>query len=287
MADDDDESDIRSIDEDEAEDDRNKKTNKIQTTRDPQVLYISWQRVLTEFELRFDGVFEESTVSVKAHLDLTEILVDGAKGRWRHVLLLDCLAAFWLQKDKSRAECEGRRRFDQYAALREAVTTAAAESFIARCFRGQSDVPSRMMLVNVPQPWCDSALLEKHFLDDTTLRRQAAEQLFSLPLVKERGFVACVSEVVGQLYAQHFGGDRQRDPRFGVDRFAQQESSVHARCSELAAFSAANITNHGNQAWKRPRGKTNLSRVLEIDPANIGVAVAQHHEVGSELDEAH
>lgn len=38
-------------------------------------------------------MFEASTVSAKAHLDLTEILVDGAKGRWSHVLLLDCL--FW------------------------------------------------------------------------------------------------------------------------------------------------------------------------------------------------
>lgn len=235
-------SDIRSVDEEEEKREVKRQhsscdaTNLMKTGR---VLHVSWKRILSEFENRFDDVFENSIS--KAHLDLTEILVDGAKGKWRHVLLLDTIASFALKKEKSRAVCD-RRRFDQYAALHEAVATAAAEAFIERCLRGQETnvPPERMVLVDMPQPWCDSALLRTHFLEDTTsknwkMRRQAAEQLFSLPLIKDLGFVNCITLVVGQLYSQHFGAD-QKDPRLGVDRFAQQESAVHARCSDLLDF---------------------------------------------------
>jgi len=41
-------------------------------------------------------------------------------------MLLDTLVAFLLRKEKSQIDCD-RRRFNQYAALREAVCCVASE----------------------------------------------------------------------------------------------------------------------------------------------------------------
>lgn len=91
------------------------------------VLVISWITILEEFDKRYDVVFE--SCSAKIHLDTSKTIIDGAKGRWRHVTLLDTLIAYGLGRERSKEDCE-RRRFNQYLALEEAVCFACAEALI-------------------------------------------------------------------------------------------------------------------------------------------------------------
>jgi hypothetical protein len=43
---------------------------------------ISWENVVTEYIKRYDAVF--CATSAKAHLDVCDIVVDGAKDKWRY-----------------------------------------------------------------------------------------------------------------------------------------------------------------------------------------------------------
>lgn len=224
--------------------------------------------------VRFNSVFECN--SAKAHLDLTEILVDGAKGKWRHLLLLDTISSFAVNREKSRAECE-RRRFDQYTALSESIANAAGEAYLARCFRGQTDMPDSVKVVDLCAPWNNIDVLKAHFLEDTSSkswekRKQAADQLLNTDLIKEKGFANTISMVINNIYRVHF--TPKLDKRGALyDRFSTDERIVNSKCSEMLVYSRSKVSQgkaqapgvDENGATSQPIGAA-LQRIVKDDP---------------------
>ena len=207
-------------------------------------------------------------------MDLTEVLVDGAKNKWKNLLLLDTVASFACKKERSRAECE-RRRFDQYAALREAVCKVTSEAFISRSFRGVSSFPGDWMLVDFCSPWDSIEVLRAHFLEDSLSkswekRRQAADQLLDLSDIKETmSILPMVVAVVGHLYKYHFCGQSGRGPSSPLNptpceamvacegelaghcdavkdtHYLRDERAIHNKCLAFLSFSQSYITAPG------------------------------------------
>ena len=241
---------------------------------DIDILYVSYARILEEFDYKYQSVFDGGN-SAKAHLDLTEIVVDGAKGKWKHVLLLDTVASFAVRKDKSRAECASRR-FDQYTALRESLSTAAGEALIARCFRGHVNVPDKMVLVDLPYPWADSDELRLHFLEDTSskswkMRWQAAQQLLDIHVVRQLGFINIIHTVLERLYAHHFA-KKDAPARITMgNRFTQEEGIIYSKCCEFANYSHSTVTLPFDTGATEPiknlhGGNPSLQWIVQEDP---------------------
>lgn len=182
------------------------------------------------------------------------------------MLLLDTVASFACNKERSRAECE-RRRFDQYAAFREAVCTVTSEAFIARSFRGVASFPGDWMLVDFCSPWDNIEVLRAHFLEDSfskswEKRRQAADQLLDLSDIKESmSILPMLVAVVGQLYKYHFCGQSGPGPFHPLNpaprealvagevelaghgdaekdtQYLRDERAIHSKCSDFLSFS--------------------------------------------------
>jgi hypothetical protein len=88
---------------------------------------VAWKDVVRYFDREYNAVF--TTSSAKAHLDVSDVIIDGAKDQWRHVLLLDAIVCFASFNERSKQDCE-RRRFDQYSILRESVSAACGSSIV-------------------------------------------------------------------------------------------------------------------------------------------------------------
>lgn len=138
------------------------------------VLVISWITILEEFDKRYDVVFE--SCSAKIHLDTSKTIIDGAKGRWRHVTLLDTLIAYGLGRERSKEDCE-RRRFNQYLALQEAVCFACAEALIwhsTELFsKGDKSTSSTVnpymcTVTDIPQAWSTTENLKMDLLHQSS-----------------------------------------------------------------------------------------------------------------------
>lgn len=57
-----------------------------------QTIKVSWKDILSKFSSRYDSVY--MTKDRKAHFDCLNLVVDGAKERWKDLLLLDAIIAF-------------------------------------------------------------------------------------------------------------------------------------------------------------------------------------------------
>ena len=67
-----------------------------------QILYIhmaqlSWSLIVRHFEERYDEVYMHR--DVKAHFDFSNEVIDGAKERWRTLILLDAIACCMSKRD--------------------------------------------------------------------------------------------------------------------------------------------------------------------------------------------
>lgn len=115
--------------------------------------------------------------------------------------------------DKSRRE-SGRRRFNQYVALRESVCYACGEAWIKRIDRQsiaylehESEFPSSIALENVTFPWdsCDS--LRHDFMIDApkksyNKRLQIIDGYFCINIFKEKTMFEILSTAVTIIYCQ-------------------------------------------------------------------------------------
>lgn len=139
-------------------------------------LRVCWDTIDQEFNSRFRKIYSVS--ATKFHLDVSNVSVDGAKEKWKDVILLDCLLAFSLNQE--RGKCEGkRRRFDQYTALRESVCIAIGEAWVRRFSerlmspdpRIQESVfvpPLSVTIYDVRYPWTNILSLRHQFLSQST-----------------------------------------------------------------------------------------------------------------------
>ena len=196
-----------------------------------EVFAIPWNDVIKLFEGEFDNIF--GTSSCKAHLDVSEVLVDGAKGRWKHVLLLDTIVAFALGLEKARPDSE-RRRFNQYSTLRECVVTifhrlwvefvTKQQTYLVEKLKETSDqsevlkiykiiqnlaiLPKKIRVTGVSFPWHDCIILKNHLLAQSTAKswkkREESVTFLIDKLQQYNGtLLELYSEVVNKLYYQH------------------------------------------------------------------------------------
>jgi len=186
-----------------------------------KVMGFSWSRLVEEFDKRYDTVF--GSISAKAHLDISACVIDGAKDRWKHVMLFDTLVAFLLRREKSQVDCD-RRRFNQYAALRESVCCVASESFIKYSFAqividekaleieqssGLNVMPGRIEIKDMSLKWLSLDNLRVHLLDHSTSkswkkRKSSVDSLCTIPQVLELGLSGLIHKVVETIYREHF-----------------------------------------------------------------------------------
>ncbi len=203
----------------------------IDTENNIEVFAIPWNDVIKLFEGEFDNIF--GTSSCKAHLDVSEVLVDGAKGRWKHVLLLDTIVAFAFGLEKARPDSE-RRRFNQYSTLRECVVTifhklwvefvTKQQTYLVEKLKETSDqaevlniyktiqnlaiLPKKIRVTGVSFPWHDCIILKNHLLAQSTAKswkkREESVTFLIDKLQQYNGtLLELYSEVVNKLYYQH------------------------------------------------------------------------------------
>lgn len=183
-------------------------------SENPDALYISWETIVNEFGSRYDAVFEYA--SAKVHLDVTNQIIDGAKGKWKYIMLMDCLLCFAMGSDRSVKEC-GRRRFNQYVALRESVCLAVSTSWILH-LQAYSDTessiesaqfPSSVNLTNIEYPWSTCALLHD-FLTRNAPKKSYQKRLeilniyFSNHIFETMTLNEVIVKTIQRIYCQHF-----------------------------------------------------------------------------------
>lgn len=175
-------------------------------------LTVAWTRVISEFDSRYGQIFSSPTA--KIHLDVSGTMVDGAKDKWKHVVLFDCLLAFALHSERSDHECE-RRRFNQYLALRESVCVACAEAWVLRCLKkspciqgiNEMTLDINVEIVGVPFSWSNHTNLRQLLLSQSTRktrekRRDIVEVLFGTCPCRMKRLQDILRGVVGRIFAE-------------------------------------------------------------------------------------
>lgn len=128
-------------------------------------LEVSWSDIVAEFDKRYENSFSRSTA--KAHLDFSNLTIDGPRHRWKHILLLDTLMCLFLGKEK-KCEESNRRRFNQYRVLRECFVLVTSQALVNFQQKVDNMSSHRLMnsceLVNFPLEWKSNAILSKSLL---------------------------------------------------------------------------------------------------------------------------
>ena len=245
-------------------------SNNTGTENNTEVFAIPWSEVITLFEGEFDSIF--GTSSCKAHLDVSEVLVDGAKGRWKHVLLLDTIVAFAFGLEKARPDSE-RRRFNQYSTLRECVVTifhklwvehvTKQQTYLVEKLKETTDknevlkiyqmiqnlavLPQKIRVTSVCFPWHDSTVLKNHLLAQSTAKswkkREESVTFLIDKLQQYNGtLLELYTEVVNKLYYQHLC-----IPMGGSVNLAPSNTQVHNH-SHSHNHNSNNISNSNNNS---------------------------------------
>lgn len=170
---------------------------------------VSWSKVVNEFCNRYTKVFSNGTV--KAHLDVSGIVVDGAKDYWKELIMFDCIVMCALDKPRSNKDCQ-RRKFDQYAAFRDSVCVACGEAWVNASLRETNGVfgapPESVVLVEVTSPWTSFKNLQDYFLNFTcnskslAKRSQAVTALFDSIVCLTMPLGNLLRTIVNNLYLQ-------------------------------------------------------------------------------------
>jgi hypothetical protein len=168
---------------------------------------LSWNEIMNEFRRKFDEVY--ATTSSKAHLDMSVMVVDGAKEKWCFIMLLDTLVAFTCKKEKRKHECE-RRRFDQYTALKESVMHAATKGQLVVLDQSQMAGASTLLkctLCDVNYPWNSVDNLREGLVDNHTSkswrrRYQCVHNLCNHPNMKDRNLIEILTIVIERILLQ-------------------------------------------------------------------------------------
>jgi hypothetical protein len=175
-------------------------------------LQVSWELLVAEFSQRYDKIFGSS--SSRIHLDISNDVVEGAKGKWSYVALFDCVLCFILGKDQNMNRELARRRFNQYAALRESVCIAVSASWIARVAQNISqfvpieiEFPQNIQLVDVREPWDKSDHLFQFLMVNApkkTIGKRAKilKTCFSLKVFQQKSLNEILSQGVSIIYRQ-------------------------------------------------------------------------------------
>ena len=245
-------------------------SNNTGTENNTEVFAIPWSEVITLFEGEFDSIF--GTSSCKAHLDVSEVLVDGAKGRWKHVLLLDTIVAFAFGLEKARPDSE-RRRFNQYSTLRECVVTifhklwvehvTKQQTYLVEKLKETTDknevlkiyqmiqnlavLPQKIRVTSVCFPWHDSTVLKNHLLAQSTAKswkkREESVTFLIDKLQQYNGtLLELYTEVVNKLYYQHLC-----IPMGGSVNLAPSNTQVHNH-SHSHNHNSNNSSNSNNNS---------------------------------------
>jgi len=182
----------------------------------PYKLQISWESIIHEFGIRYDLVFQHK--SAKAHLDMTNQIIDGAKGKWKYIMLMDCLLCFTLGNERSIREC-GRRRFNQYSVLRESVCLAVSSAWLYHLQSAgetesgvqSAEFPSMIDLTNVEYPWNSCTLLYEFLSNPRNAPKKSFRKrleilnvYFSNSIFESISLNELISHSIRSIYCQHF-----------------------------------------------------------------------------------
>lgn len=170
-------------------------------------LRVSWRRIVSYFDDRYDRVY--SNTSAKAHLDMSEAIIDGAKERWRHILLFDTIVSFFLGKERGKQDCE-RRRFDQYTVFKDCVITACSEALVVAQMSHdyvENRISTHCEIIDIPWEWTTNDNLRTHLLSNRTSkswkkRLNSVELLCNNMFVVHRGVMEIVKLVTNRIFSQ-------------------------------------------------------------------------------------
>jgi len=192
------------------------------------MLYVSWNSIVNEFDSKYDSVFQTS--SSKAHFDLTGMVIDGPKDRWRHILLLDTLLCICskLQVDEQDSR---KRKFNQYAIFRVSVVNACSKAYVLQLCNNEylntsttninesnlsnsSDLDFHCNVVDIPVEWSSNDLLRHHLTNKKACKSwkrilQNVNDCFDNYFLSQGGIVNVINTAVNCMYNEAFIGGKR------------------------------------------------------------------------------
>jgi len=162
-------------------------------------LQIKWSDILDDFTHRYCNYFL-SKDHVKLHLDISEVVVDGAKDSWKYILFLDTMICFYKGLDKPKHEC--KRRFDQFHILKDCLVNACSIALVKQQLETTSNnlinkqLNTNINVIDIPNDWLTIDGLTTYLLINCNQSMKSFRKRRDSVILLINSLASCLNETI-------------------------------------------------------------------------------------------